>query len=163
MIKKFLAVGIGTIALVGLALIPAGSAQALTAVTAVAACGPSGSGDTVTSVTVAPGQDIAWSVTGCDGADWSLLTGANPHHGGTSIGIPDPYSTTSPADEFVCGTDTMEFYLVGGTSAYINIICGAAAPLPNTGGNFGAIAATSAMLLVLGLAIVLVVRRRQKA
>ena len=162
MIKKFLAVGIGTIALVGLALIPAGSAQAVAPVTAVIEC-PGDPSVVTTSVTVSPGQDIAWTVTGCDSADWSLLTGANPSHGGTSIGISDPYSTTSPADEFVCGTDTMEFYLVGGTSAYINIICGAAAPLPNTGGNFGAIAATSAMLLVLGLAIVLVVRRRQKA
>ena len=68
-----------------------------------------------------------------------LLTGANPSHGGTSIGISEPHSTTSPADEFVCGTDQMEFLFIG------------------------AVAATSAMLLVLSLAIVLVVRRRQKA
>jgi LPXTG-motif cell wall-anchored protein len=57
----------------------------------------------------------------------------------------------------------MEFLLIGGGSALIDIVCGAAAPLPNTGANVGAIAGTSAMLLGLGLAIVFVVRRRQKA
>jgi len=165
MIKKVLAAGIGAIALVGLALIPAGSAQAQTPVTAVAACGEEGTGDTFTSVTVAPGQGIAWSVTGCDNADWSTLTGPTPFNGGGTEEITSPYSITTPADAFVCGTDEMEFYLSGGTSAYIDIICGAAAPapLPDTGANFGAVAGTSAMLLGLGLAIVLVVRRRQKA
>jgi LPXTG-motif cell wall-anchored protein len=163
MIKKVLGAGIGAIALVGLALIPAGSAQALTPVTAVAACGPDGSGDTFTSVTVAPGQGIAWSITDCDGADWGTLTGPTPFDGPGVI--TSPYSETTPADSFVCGTDTMEFFLVGGTSAYIEIICGAAAPepLPDTGANVGAVAGTSALLLGLGLAIVLVVRRRQKA
>ena len=163
--KKFAAVAIGSITFLGLALIPAGGAQAVAPVTAVANCPASGP-DITTSVTVAPGQDIVWSVTGCDMAYWDTLSGPNPTHGGSGVSITDPYSTTSPADEFVCDTDQMEFHSnVNGSYAYIDIICGAAIPdpLPDTGVNLGAVAGASALLLGLGLSIVLVARRRQKA
>ena len=160
MFKKFFAAGIGTIALVGLALIPAGSAQAVAPVTAVVVC-TVGAPDVTTSVTVAPGQDIAWNVTGCDTAYWDTLTGPIPFRGNAPETITSPFSITSPTGTFVCDSDQMEFHVALGSYAYIDIICGAA--LPKTGANIGAVAATSAMLLVLGLAIVFVVRRRQKA
>jgi len=158
--KKFAAVTLGSIALAVLALIPAGSAQAVTPVTAVVAC-TVGAPDVTTAVTVAPGQDIAWSVTGCDTAYWDTLHGPIPFRGNTAETITSPLSVTSPTGTFVCDTDQMEFHVASGSYAYIDIICGTA--LPNTGANYGAVAGTSAMLLVLGLTIVLAVRRRRKA
>jgi LPXTG-motif cell wall-anchored protein len=159
-IKKFAAVALGSIALAALALAPATGANALAPVTAVAECQLAG--DVTTTVTVAPGQDIAWNVTGCDEAYWDTLTGPTAFHGNTKESITNPYSVTSPAGTFVCDSDQMEFNDGGPKGyAYIDIICGTA--LPNTGANFGAVAGTSAMLLMLGLTLVLVVRRRRKA
>jgi len=166
--KKFATVAIGSIALAALALAPATGANALAPVTAVAECQAQ---DVTTSVTVAPGQDIVWSVTGCDTAYWDTLTGPTAFHGNTSETITNPYSVTSPADTFVCDSDQMEFNDGAGSNmfAYIDIICGpaipesSADPLPDTGVNLGAVSAASTLLLGLGVSIVLVARRRQKA
>ena len=173
MIKKLITMAIGSIALVSLALVPAGAAQAVNPASAVVEC--VASGDITTSVTVAPGQDIAWSVTGCDTAYWDTLSGPTAFHGNTSEAITNPYSVTSPADTFVCDSDQMEFHDGNNVNgyAYIDIICGPAVPdvpaapaadaLPNTGVDFGAVAGASAILLALGLGVVVSVRRRQNA
>lgn len=170
MIKKFITMAIGSIALVSLALVPAGAAQAVNPASAVVAC--VSSGDVTTSVTVAPGQDIAWSVTGCDTAYWDTLTGPTAFHGNTSESISNPYSVTSPADTFVCDSDQMEFNDGSGPNgfAYIDIVCGPATPdapaadaLPNTGVNLGAIAALGASLVALGGSVWILRRRNAKA
>ena len=170
MIKKLITMAIGSIALVSLALVPAGAAQAVNPASAVVEC--VASGDITTSVTVAPGQDIAWSVTGCDTAYWDTLSGPTAFHGNTSEAITNPYSVTSPADTFVCDSDQMEFHdgnAIANGYAYIDIICGPAVPdvpaapaadaLPNTGVDVGAVSALSASLVALG-GIVWILRRR---
>jgi LPXTG-motif cell wall-anchored protein len=168
MIKKFITMAIGSIALVILALVPAGAAQAVNPASAVVEC--VSSGDITTSVTVAPGQDIAWSVTGCDTAYWDTLSGPTAFHGNTMESISNPYSVTSPADTFVCDSDQMEFDDSGPNRyAYVDIICGPAVPdapaapaadaLPNTGVNLGSVATLGASLVALG-GIVWILRRR---
>jgi len=169
MIKKLITMAIGSIALVSLALVPAGAAQAVNPASAVVEC--VASGDITTSVTVAPGQDIAWSVTGCDTAYWDTLSGPTAFHGNTAEAITNPYSVTSPADTFVCDSDQMEFHDGNNVNgyAYIDIICGPAIPdvpaapaadaLPNTGVDFGAVSALGASLVALG-GIVWILRRR---
>jgi len=178
MFKKFLAVGVGAIAITSIALVPAGVANARPAnsVTAVVAC-PATGPDVTTSVTVAPGQSILWNVTGCDKAYWDSLTGPTAFRGNVPETIGDPYSITTPANTFVCGADQMEFELTSASPGgfyYVDILCGTAAPatpsspasLAHTGANSTAImsaGAVAAALLGAGALALLMVRRRRSA
>ena len=163
---------LATLGVISLSVMPTVAAEAAGSISVSVDC--SKGVDEHQEISVPPGYSITWNTSTCATAYWDTLSGVNPPNGGVvqqptpALGG-NPWSITTGADAFVCGTDEMEFTdeVSGGGNeyppgafSYVKIVCGA---LPSTGldtASMGFVGAITLCLTVVGVGLVALQRRR---